>query len=143
RRCKQPAPRGSRAAKEPVKPRRASLFSGLVKDAHNGATYYVQTRREGAGGANYSVLQSAGCSTGSTPCRAFPLETFERALLSRLREIKPHDILNGDRPPDETTALRTAFEGVEAELAQVKAFMADRGFSVALGERVVALEGRQ
>src|SRR5262249_29384709 len=70
----------------------------------------------------------------------FPLETFEKAILSCLRELDPHEILNGAGGPDEVQVLGGRLADLEAEYAEAKAFMAQRGVSQATGERVADLE---
>src|SRR5262249_12430488 len=73
----------------------------------------------------------------------FPLATLERAVLSCLREIDPHDILNGDGGPDESLALAAQLAGVEAELADAAAWMEAQGFSPTIGKRITDLESKK
>jgi hypothetical protein len=66
---------------------------------------------------------------------AFPEVTFEQAVLSLLREIDPHEILNGDSGPDETLVLAGELAACESEIAKLEASLL-RGFSEAV-ERVL------
>jgi hypothetical protein len=89
------------------------------------------------------VLKNTASIEGVVKCRTFPLEPFERAVLGRLKEIDPHEILNGDSGPDETTRLRKDLDAVEGEIAEASAFMNAHGFSPTIGRRVADLEARQ
>jgi len=103
----------------------------------------VQTRRVKKDGPYYRVLQNFGSTRGEAPCRAFPLDVFEQAILSCLEEIDPHEILNGDAGPDESLLLSKEHAAVEAELAEIAAFMGANGFSATLGKRALDLEERK
>jgi hypothetical protein len=98
---------------------RVELFSGLLKNARDGDTYYVATRTDG--GKHTRVLINTNAAEGRAPCRSFPLPTFEAAVLSLLAEIDPHEVLNGDDGPDETLALAGQLAGVEARIAELEA----------------------
>jgi hypothetical protein len=74
---------------------------------------------------------------------SFPFPTFERAVLGCLREIDPHEILNGDSGPDESLVLAGELARVEGELAEASAFMKANGFSPTIGKRVTELEARR
>jgi DNA invertase Pin-like site-specific DNA recombinase len=120
-----------------------NLFTGLLRSATDGGVYHASLNVRAGRNWRARVLRNAESRQRDTPCRSFPLETFERGILSLLAEIDPHEILNGDQGPDETTALATELGRVEEELAAAKAFMAGRGFSPAIGERITDLEDRQ
>src|SRR5262249_51571389 len=66
------------------------LFSGLVKDARDGSSYFAQKRVEKKsknGVANkHHVIQSAGPDAAS-----FPLQLFEKAILHQLQEVNPKE----------------------------------------------------
>jgi Recombinase len=124
-----------------------NVFSGLLWSALDGESYFCTSsfgsRQRGGKGAGQRVLKNTASLQGRAKCRTFPFATFEAAVLSRLAEIDPHEILNGDDGPDETTALARALDGVEAELAEAAAFMDAHGFSATIGRRVAALEARK
>jgi DNA invertase Pin-like site-specific DNA recombinase len=121
-----------------------NLFAGLVKDALDGSAYFVTARVDPDRKAPpHRVLVNLAAAEGRGACRSFPLPTFEQAILSRLREIDPQEILNGDRGPDETLALGQQLAGVEAELTEAAAFMEAHGFSATIGKRTLDLEARK
>jgi hypothetical protein len=74
---------------------------------------------------------------------SFPLDLFERAILSRLQEINPHDILNGENGPDETMVLSGELSNVETSIALIVKEMDEHGESPTLFQRLRRLEERQ
>jgi DNA invertase Pin-like site-specific DNA recombinase len=123
-----------------------NVFSGLVWSALDGESYFATAglvSRKGGKATWQRILKNTASLQGRAKCRTFPFATFEAAVLSMLSEVDPHEILNGDQRPDETTALKAELDGVEAELADVAAFMDGKGFSATIGQRVVALEARK
>jgi DNA invertase Pin-like site-specific DNA recombinase len=115
-----------------------NVFQGLVKDARSGLSYTIARSNSG-----HQVLKSAAMTEGKGGGYSFPLETFERAILSLLRELDPHAILNGDGGPDEVTALGAQFAAAEAELAEVAADLDAHGYSPTLGKRARDLEAKK
>jgi DNA invertase Pin-like site-specific DNA recombinase len=113
-----------------------NLFSGLLANALGG-TYIAATRltRRGEERPQIRVLIPHG---GSGP--SFPLGVFEEAVVSMLREINVHDILNGDSGPDESREFAGRLAAVEAELAKVQASLDARGYSETLDNRARKLE---
>jgi DNA invertase Pin-like site-specific DNA recombinase len=96
-----------------------NVFQGLVRGAKGGSTYVVGT----ASTKNpHAVLRSGGPRRGVGRNELFPLETFERAVLSALREIDPREILDGDRP-DDSPELAGRLAGVEQRITEVEAEM--------------------
>src|SRR5262249_39007717 len=71
---------------------RVNLFAGLLRDARDGSSYCRQPPGQKQ---SQPTLINNGYKEGTATCRTFPLATFERAVLSRLAEIDPHEILNG------------------------------------------------
>jgi DNA invertase Pin-like site-specific DNA recombinase len=138
------------AAQRRTKPGRVgkhvNVFGGLLRNARDGDTYRVATRsddRSPAGKTAWRILINSSSQQGHATCYSFPFAVFERALLSRLREINPREILNGEEGPDEAEILGRQLGDVEAELAEASAFMDANGFSPTIGKRVAALEARQ
>jgi hypothetical protein len=123
------------------------LFAGLLFNARDGGDYIAASKpTRGAAGAARTyrrVLITRASLVQHVPACSFPLDVFEQAVLSRLAEIRPHDILNGDCPPDETTALRAEHDNVQAELDAGTVFMNEHGFSDAIGKRITLLEERK
>jgi DNA invertase Pin-like site-specific DNA recombinase len=123
-----------------------NIFAGLMRHARDGDTYMMTQRLSRAPGkptTKYAVLVNGNGDQCKTTGYSIPYLPFEDAILSRLREIDPHDILNGDSGPDETLVLGGQLADVESELAEATAFMDAHGFSPTIGKRVTELEGRQ
>jgi DNA invertase Pin-like site-specific DNA recombinase len=115
------------------------LFAGLVKNARDGDAYYVQTRVER--GQRYRVLRNLNSSEGRGPTCSFSVVTFERAVLSCLKEIDLHEILNGDQGPDESQVLAGELAHVEATMAKLEAELAS-GDIAALARELRRQEAR-
>jgi hypothetical protein len=101
-----------------------NVFAGLLHNAREGDAYYAVTRPTG-GNRSAKRLQLLLINYNAVEGRArmctFPVVTFEKAVLSLLREIDPHDILNGDTGPDESLALAGELATVEGKIAQLQA----------------------
>jgi DNA invertase Pin-like site-specific DNA recombinase len=119
-----------------------NVFSGLLKDPHDGGSYYVATRSSARYGRSWRVLLNLNSAQGRGPARSFPFDTFERAVLSLLREIDPHEILNGDHGPDEALLLAGELAGVEARIAELEAELL-KGDVAALARVLRQLEERK
>jgi DNA invertase Pin-like site-specific DNA recombinase len=120
----------------------ADPFAGLVRDARDGGIYRATTTV--VKGYRYRVLRTSNSLEGrGGGGRTFQLPVFEAAVLSRLREIDPHEILNGDHGPDETLALGAELAEVESSIASIVAEMDENGDSPALFRRLRQKEARQ
>jgi DNA invertase Pin-like site-specific DNA recombinase len=125
-----------------------NLFAGLLKDALTGASYNYEPRPSRPPAQDRPptrVLTSASAREGRAregrgATRSFPYATFEAAILSCLREIDPHEILNGGQRPDQTLILAGQLEAIETELVETAVFMEQHGFSVTIGKRITELE---
>jgi DNA invertase Pin-like site-specific DNA recombinase len=119
-----------------------NVFAGLLKNAREGDAYYLTVRSEitAQGRKRYPVLINYNGEQGRSPCWSFPFPVFEAAILEKLRELDPHEILNGDQGPDETLVLSGQLAGVETELASAAAWMESNGFSATIGKRIQSLE---
>jgi DNA invertase Pin-like site-specific DNA recombinase len=89
-----------------------NIFSGLLKNARDGDSYYCQTRMPQ--GKRHRVLISRRAVENETPCYSFPFDVFERAVLSLFKEIKPEEVL-GTAPGQDAVIL------LSGELAHVQA----------------------
>jgi hypothetical protein len=118
--------------------RRVNLFSGLLKGP-DGLSYVVAA--EASKGRPHPILKSSGPRSGVGHARSFPLETFEEAVLSLLREIDAHQILNGDKP-DDSLALAGQLAAVEEQIAQLEAELVG-GDVPSLARVARALEARR
>jgi DNA invertase Pin-like site-specific DNA recombinase len=102
-----------------------NLFSGLIRNGRDGLNYMAATKY-----TRLLVAYSAEDARGKL--QSFPLDIFERSVLSLLRELDPHDILNGDSGPDETQVLAGQLERVEASIAMIVEEMNRNGESPVL-----------
>jgi DNA invertase Pin-like site-specific DNA recombinase len=118
-----------------------NVFAGLLKGALDGQSYVVG--KETGKGKPYRTLRSTAPRMSAGKANSFPLVTFERAIFSLLREIDPHEILNGDSGPDETIVLAADLARVEASIAALNADMDEHGESPNLMKRVREKEARQ
>jgi DNA invertase Pin-like site-specific DNA recombinase len=131
---------GSRRQKQGRIGNRVELFSGLLKNARDGDSYYVATRTDG--GKHSRVLVNTNAAEGRAKCYSFPLATFEGSILSLLSEIDPHEILHVDSSPDESLALAGELAGVDAKISELEAELL-RGDVTALANVLRRLEARK
>ncbi len=69
-----------------------NLFTGLIHDALNGGSLQMMNKGKKGGGrllVSYKALQGVP----GAEAVSFPLDLFERAVLSKLKEIDPRDVL--------------------------------------------------
>jgi hypothetical protein len=78
----------------------------------------------------YRVLVPSGHKRYGDPCESFPLGAFEQAVLSRLREVDPREILGEVDGPDNLSALRGELKTVVAKINELMAEL-DAGGQVA------------
>ena len=101
---------------------RVNVFQGLLKSARDGFSYTV-------GGVSkknpHPTIRSAGYRLSGGPAESFPLDTFEAAVLSCLKEIDPHQILESETR-DESLGLAGELANVEADIVRLEAEL-DRG----------------
>ena len=99
---------------------RVNLFQGLIKSARDGLAYTVAS---GTSKKNpHPTIRASGHRVGQSQPDSFPLEVFEQAVLSQLRELDPHEILTGETR-DETVELATRLKDVEEQLLRLEAEM--------------------
>jgi hypothetical protein len=118
----------------------ANVFAGLLHDALGGGKYWAATltRR----GGTYRALLNDSAHGGLDGYRSFSFDVFERAVLSLLAEIDPHEILNGDAGPDESLALAGELAAAETKIAEIEAELL-RGDVAALARVLRGLESRK
>jgi DNA invertase Pin-like site-specific DNA recombinase len=112
-----------------------NVFASLLRDARSGESYFAVTA-PGRNKGRRRILANSDAREGRAPLRSFPLPIFERAVLSCLREIDPHDILNGDAGPDETMVLAGELARVESAIGLLEVDLNDHGESPALFRRL-------
>jgi DNA invertase Pin-like site-specific DNA recombinase len=88
----------------------ANLFGGLLRNARDGGTYYAATRSDN--GVVSRVLLNQSSIEGKSRAWTFPYATFERALLSELRELNPADVLGRPEGPADADVLRGELDWV-------------------------------
>jgi DNA invertase Pin-like site-specific DNA recombinase len=124
-----------------------NFFSGLIRHARDGDSYFLVTRSDGRRGlrASRQILINMRSTEGDAPGYSFPLEVFERAILSMLREIDPREILGKGEAdgPDEVLVLSGQLARVESSIALIAAEMDAHGESPALFKRLRAKEEEQ
>jgi hypothetical protein len=119
-----------------------NVFAGLLRNARNkDDTFFVSTQAQSKGGRRV-LVSNAGCE-GRGPHESFPADVFEWGIFSLLREIDPHDILNGDQGPDESAVLAARLVQVETSIAVLMEDMEANGESAALLKRVRDKEAEQ
>jgi hypothetical protein len=123
-----------------------NVFAGLLWGAREGDAYYAATRPTGGNRSAkrmQRLLVNSNAIEGRAKLLSFPVVTFERAVFSQLREIDPHEILNGDTGPDEALVLAGELARVEASIASISANMDVHGESPTLFKRLRAREAQQ
>jgi hypothetical protein len=92
--------------------KRVAIFSGLLKDARDGGSMHQTHKGKKSGGVLLAPYNAAQGIPGTVKV-SFPAVPFETAILSRLREIDPRDVL----PRDDGLGARVmALSGKRADL---------------------------
>jgi DNA invertase Pin-like site-specific DNA recombinase len=117
-----------------------NVFAGILFNARDGDKWFSTKLAASKGG--YRVLVNTAGTEGRAKSESFPLDVFEQAVLSELREIDPHEVLNGDHGPDESLAIAAELAGVEAKIAELEAELAN-GDVAALARVLRQQEERQ
>jgi DNA invertase Pin-like site-specific DNA recombinase len=118
----------ARRGQEPPRPapqRHVNVFAGLLKDPHDGGAFYVATRSSRHYGTRWRVLLNHASADGRAPARSFPYETFQRAVLSMLREVDPREVMGNADAPDETLVLAGELARVEGRIGEMEAELLD------------------
>jgi DNA invertase Pin-like site-specific DNA recombinase len=127
--------------KRPRSVKHCDLFPGLLFEALSGGTMMATTRMDKDKVSR--VLVNVASEQARAPCISFPLPTFERAILTCLAEVDPESVLAEAKEVDDRAVLEGEIIAIDAELAEAGAFMAQEGFSVAIGNRVRDLETKK
>src|SRR5262249_31596889 len=129
----------ARERRRECKPGRATEyvnpFAGLLRHARDGDTYYCTTRINW-NGEKARVLQNTRSAEGKATLYSFPYPTFERAILARLDEVNPDDVLPQDDDKGIVNSLEAELERVRASIAGMKRSIKTKGFSDALDESI-------
>ncbi len=130
----------------PGKLHTTNLFAGLIRSAMGGGSYNAVQRvdghRAGRGGRRQWVLLNTASAEGRERCRSFPLAPFELAILSKLREVDPREVLSEGTAPDDRAVLAGELTQVESQLVAIGTELL-RGDVVALAAAARSLENRR
>jgi DNA invertase Pin-like site-specific DNA recombinase len=122
---------------------RVNLFAGLLRDARDGGSLHQVNKGAKGGGAVLVSYRAAQGLKGAVYC-SFPFDTFERAILSKLREIDVREILPGDdRAADAVQALTGRLADTEGRIEQVKAKLLDDGDVSSLADVLRSLDAKR
>src|SRR5262249_28183179 len=99
---------------------RLNLFATLLRDARDGGGIYVKDKRPGVSPAGLVGYRADMGAKGSKYV-SFPHEVFERAILSRLREIDAREILPDSDAAGKVLALTGKLADIEGRVEKVKA----------------------
>lgn len=104
-----------------------ALFSGLVKDARDGGPL-VQVSKGGKSSKQQLVSYRAAQGLRGAKYVSFPLVPFEAAVLSRLREIDPREVLpSKDGAANRVAALAGKQMELEGRITKLKAALVSGG----------------
>lgn len=114
-----------------------ALFSGLIWDARTGGKLLVSNQTRGPKGrrSKRRVLVTAGTLEGRETSPSFPVDVFEPAVLSRLKEIDPADVFGGKRG-GEVEALSAGLAKVKRSMDAITADLEENGDSPAVLKRL-------
>jgi DNA invertase Pin-like site-specific DNA recombinase len=119
-----------------------NLWGGLLTDARDGTPLYVF--RKSRNGKSWAVITRPPAKAKAGEAPIFPAGPFENAVLSKLREIDPRDVLpRGRRGADTVLALTGELAEVEARLEAVTMRIVDGGPTPALETAARRLDERK
>ena len=95
---------------------RVNVFSGLVRSARDGFAFIMRKPSEKQ--FRYQLFAS-GYRNGTTICDTFPLDSFEGAVLSLLREIDPAEVLSSESR-SESVCIAAELRDVELQLERIE-----------------------
>jgi DNA invertase Pin-like site-specific DNA recombinase len=129
--------RGGRPSKEG----RVNIFQGLLKDAADGAGLTVVKKGEGKG--RTIVPYRAVNRQSGKPYVSFPLEPFEKAIVSCLRKIRPEDVAPTEGSHSErAAALEGELAELDSEIVKLKARL-EKKYSDAVAEVLERQESKR
>jgi DNA invertase Pin-like site-specific DNA recombinase len=113
--------------------RHVNTFKGMLVHARDGEGMMMHNKgaRGGDQGRAMILVNTSGVE-GRTPCYTFPYLVFETAVLKRLREIDPADVLpKKGKGPSRADVLRAKLRNVRQDMQGLKADL-KAGYSKAL-----------
>jgi DNA invertase Pin-like site-specific DNA recombinase len=117
-----------------------NLFSGLLRHARDGGTYYAATRSDRYGVSK--VLLNKSSLDGQGRAYTFDYATFERAVLTCLREIDPREVTGAAPPVTEVSVLRGELNELRARKAELVLALDGRQLA-AVVEKIASIEARE
>jgi DNA invertase Pin-like site-specific DNA recombinase len=123
-----------------------NVFSGLLFKAGGKDPYYERTSTTGgkrSAKRKQRTLVNRSCLEARATMLSFPFLPFEKAILSKLREIDPRDILTDANGHDEVMALEGELGQIESDIATLNAELDAHGESPTLYARLRKKETRQ
>lgn len=125
--------------------REVNVFAGLLTNARTGDAYYRATRPTGSNDKRrfQKLLINRDAIEGRAEMHSFPFDTFEKAILSCLREVDPRELLDGEKKPDESLMLTAELTRVEASIRVIVEEMDARGESPELFKRLRVKEAKR
>jgi DNA invertase Pin-like site-specific DNA recombinase len=95
----------------------ANAFKGLLHHGLDGESFFLHKASQSA----VPVLLNRSGEQGRARCVSFPYPTFEKAVLSVLREVKPEDVTPKGAAPDRTGVLKATLANLRRDVASLKA----------------------
>jgi DNA invertase Pin-like site-specific DNA recombinase len=96
-----------------------NVFNGLLHDARDGGSFHLSDKGKKAGGKTL-VPYNAVRGVEGAKMVSFPFATFEAAILSCLKEIKPREMLPEREGADKTEVLLGRLAEAESEIEKLK-----------------------
>jgi hypothetical protein len=118
-----------------------NVFARLLHNATDGSRFFARRIPDGKGGSR-RVLINSEANAGRGKFITFPLDIFETAILSRLDEIDPRDIVNSGQGPDEVETLANELAWVESKINELENQLLG-GEVAAVVRKLRELEGRK
>jgi DNA invertase Pin-like site-specific DNA recombinase len=116
------------------------LFAGLMVDALDGSAFYGTTRTD-QGKQTRLYVNLAGTEKGGVR-RSFSIQTFERAILSVLREVSPKELATAE-DRNEVAELTAELAGTRSHYEELTAALDKAGRPVvAVAKKLGELEDR-
>jgi DNA invertase Pin-like site-specific DNA recombinase len=105
---------------------RVNVFTHLLYDARDGSSLHIADKGKKKGAGRILVSYRAVQGVAGSKHVSFPFLVFEQAVLSRLQEIDPREILPGEKGADKTLVLTGQLGEVEAEIDKLKGRLRQR-----------------
>jgi DNA invertase Pin-like site-specific DNA recombinase len=121
--------------------KRVNIFAGLTKDARNGGAIVYQRTHLGT-----YILVPLGTKNGhAVPRMIFAADVFEKAVLSRLRELNPADLADApaDRPLDRAGDIKNEMAVLDELYEKWQAKMDNPAIVDTVAAKLTELDGKR